>query len=116
MLTPEALVDLMASDTPHAVLDLRERGTYERGHVFRTTSLPRRQLEFRVPTLITAPATPIALLDGDGDGLVISSLFGRSETRVFAKPVQGGQSKYTLTDEEQEAIELAGPSQPAGAR
>jgi rhodanese-related sulfurtransferase len=66
MLTPEALVDLMASDTPHAVLDLRERGTYERGHVFRTTSLPRRQLEFRVPTLITAPATPIALLDGDG--------------------------------------------------
>jgi len=58
----------------------------------------------------------IALLDGDGDGLVLSSLFGRAETRVFAKPVQGGQSKYTLTDEEQEAIQLAGPSQPARAR
>src|SRR5262245_5248146 len=58
----------------------------------------------------------IALLDGDGDGLVISSLFGRSETRVFAKPVHAGQSKYTLTDEEQEAIQLAGPSQPARAR
>ena len=58
----------------------------------------------------------IALLDGAGDGLVISSLFGRSETRVFAKPVQGGQSKYTLTDEEQEAIQLAGLPQPARAR
>jgi hypothetical protein len=57
----------------------------------------------------------IALLDGDGDGLVISSLFGRAETRVFAKPVQAGQSKYTLTDEEQEAIQLAGPAQPARA-
>lgn len=67
MLTPEALADLMASDTPHAVLDLRERGAYERGHVFRTTSLPRRQLEFRVPALITAPATPIALLDAGGE-------------------------------------------------
>jgi len=55
----------------------------------------------------------IALLDGDGDGLVLSSLFGRAETRVFAKPVQGGQSKYTLTEEEREAIQLAGPSQPA---
>ena len=58
----------------------------------------------------------IALLDGDGDGLVLSSLFGRAETRVFAKPVQAGQSKYTLTEEEQEAIQLAGPSQAARAR
>src|SRR5262249_49601108 len=66
MLTPDALADLMGSDTPHAVLDVRERGAYERGHVFRTTSLPRCQLEFRVPTLVTAPATPIALLDADG--------------------------------------------------
>src|SRR5919108_3800007 len=66
MLTPDALAELMTSDMPHAALDVRERGAYERGHVFRTTSLPRRQLEFRVPTLITAPATPIALLDADG--------------------------------------------------
>jgi hypothetical protein len=55
----------------------------------------------------------IALLDGAGDGLVLSSLFGRSETRVFAKPVQRGQSKYQLTTEEQEAIQLAGPVQAA---
>jgi rhodanese-related sulfurtransferase len=66
MLTPDALADLMGSDTPHAVFDVRERGAYERGHIFRTTSLPRRQLEFRVPTLVTAPATPIALVDADG--------------------------------------------------
>src|ERR671936_731570 len=66
MLTPDALAELMASDTPHAVLDVRERGAYERGHVFRTTSLPRRQLEFRMPALVTAPATPLALIDADG--------------------------------------------------
>ena len=66
MLTPDALADLMGSDTPHAVFDVRERGAYERGHVYRTTSLPRRQLEFRVPTLVTAPATRIVLLDADG--------------------------------------------------
>src|SRR5690348_10790210 len=66
MFTPEALVEFMASDTPHAVFDVRERGAYERGHVYRTTSLPRRQLEFRVPTLVSAPATRIVLLDADG--------------------------------------------------
>lgn len=57
----------------------------------------------------------IALLDGENDGLVISSLFSRSETRVFAKPVQNGQSKYNLTAEEDEAIQLAGGARPAAA-
>src|SRR5258708_5792055 len=66
MLKPDALADLMASETPHAVLDVRERGAYERGHVYRSTTLPRRQLEWRLPTLVTAPATPIALIDADG--------------------------------------------------
>lgn len=59
----------------------------------------------------------IALLDGSGDGIVISSLFSRSETRVFAKPVQNGASKYALTDEERQAIQLAGDSgEPEAAR
>jgi rhodanese-related sulfurtransferase len=66
MLTPDTLAALMAGAAPHAVLDVRERGAYERGHVFRTTSLPRRQLETRLPTLVTAPATPIVVLDADG--------------------------------------------------
>jgi rhodanese-related sulfurtransferase len=66
MLTPDALAALMAGDTPHAVLDVRERGAYERGHIFRTTSLPRRQLETRLPPLVTAPATPIVVVDADG--------------------------------------------------
>ena len=61
----------------------------------------------------------IALLDGEGDGLVVSSLFSRSDTRVFAKPVQRGQSKYHLTEEEQQAISLAhdpGIEEPARSR
>ncbi|TAK22409.1 MAG: DUF4446 family protein [Chloroflexota bacterium] len=49
----------------------------------------------------------IALLDGSNDGIVVSSLFSRSETRVFAKAVQDGNSKYKLTDEEIQAIRLA---------
>jgi len=46
----------------------------------------------------------LALLDDEGDGVIISSIFGRSESRVYAKPVRGGKSKYTLSKEEDQAI------------
>lgn len=49
----------------------------------------------------------VALLDPKGDGLVISSIFSRAATRVFAKPVQHGESTYTLSSEEQQAIRQA---------
>jgi Protein of unknown function (DUF4446) len=49
----------------------------------------------------------IALLDSLGNGIVVSSLHSRTETRVFAKPVQSGRSRYPLSDEEQEAIRKA---------
>ncbi len=65
-LAPKTLADLMASDASHAVFDLRERGAYERGHVFRATSLPRRLLEWRLPALVPARRTPLAIYDADG--------------------------------------------------
>jgi len=49
----------------------------------------------------------IALLDSLGNGVVLSSLHSRTDTRVFAKPVQSGRSRYQLSDEEQDAIKKA---------
>ena len=49
----------------------------------------------------------VALLDAQGDGLVLTSLYGRAESRIYAKPVQGGQSPYPLTAEEAQAIRQA---------
>lgn len=49
----------------------------------------------------------IALLDSEGTGLVFSSLHSRADTRVFAKPIQAGRSRYPLSDEEQDAIRRA---------
>ncbi len=49
----------------------------------------------------------IALLDSLGNGVVLSSLHSRTDTRVFAKPVQRGRSRYQLSDEEQDAIKKA---------
>ena len=49
----------------------------------------------------------IALLDDQRDGVVISSLHGRANTRIFAKPVADGTSPHNLSDEETEAIRIA---------
>jgi hypothetical protein len=49
----------------------------------------------------------IALLDAHNNGMVISSLYGRSESRVYAKPIQGGTSTYALSDEEKQVLAKA---------
>lgn len=49
----------------------------------------------------------IALLDDDANGLVLSSIYGREESRSYAKPVLQGQSKYALADEEKQVLQEA---------
>lgn len=49
----------------------------------------------------------IALLDEGGDGVVLSGLYARGGIRVYAKPVDGGHSEYTLSTEEEQAIAQA---------
>ncbi|MDP9022079.1 MAG: DUF4446 family protein [Actinomycetota bacterium] len=48
-----------------------------------------------------------ALLDESGDGVVLSSINGRTEARTYAKPVIGGTSSYNLSPEEEAAIDAA---------
>lgn len=47
----------------------------------------------------------VALLDDEHSGVVLSSIYGREESRTYAKPIVNGQSVYSLTEEEQEVIE-----------
>lgn len=48
-----------------------------------------------------------ALLDDHGNGVVLTSINGRQETRVYAKPVALGTSSHNLSLEEEEAIRRA---------
>ena len=49
----------------------------------------------------------IALLDNKNNGFLISSLFGKDGSRVYAKTVKQGKSDYSLSKEEVEAIDRA---------
>ena len=48
-----------------------------------------------------------AMLDDQGSGVVLTSINGRQETRVYAKPIAKGRSGYNLSSEEEEAIRQA---------
>jgi hypothetical protein len=48
-----------------------------------------------------------ALLDDHGNGVVMTSINGRQDTRVYAKPIVEGHSQYNLSVEEEEAIRQA---------
>jgi len=48
-----------------------------------------------------------ALLDDSGDGLVITSINGRSETRSYAKGVRAGSSEQPFSPEEEAAVASA---------
>lgn len=50
----------------------------------------------------------LVLLDGHHNGIVISSLHARDETRLFVKPVRNGKANgHELSTEEQQAIHEA---------
>ena len=59
-----------------------------------------------------------ALLDDLGSGVVLTSINGRQETRVYAKSVTESRSTYNLSSEEEEAIRqaLAAPEEAVKAR
>lgn len=57
-----------------------------------------------------------ALLDDHGDGLVITSINGRTETRTYAKPIKRLQSDHNLSTEEQAALGIAAAGDERSAK
>lgn len=49
----------------------------------------------------------LALLDGHGDGFIVSSLHARAGTRLYAKAIAKGASETALSSEESEALKIA---------
>ncbi|RKS79423.1 uncharacterized protein DUF4446 [Actinomadura pelletieri DSM 43383] len=49
----------------------------------------------------------LALINAVGDGIVISSINGRTETRTYAKAIRAGHSVEVLSPEENQALRAA---------
>lgn len=46
----------------------------------------------------------VAMLDGRGDGIVLTSVYSRMDVRVYAKSIQKGQASHALSKEEERAV------------
>ena len=46
----------------------------------------------------------LTLLDGNNNGICISSIYGRNESRIFSKPIVKGKSLVSLSQEELESL------------
>ena len=49
----------------------------------------------------------IAMLDSKNNGILISGIFGREDSRTYVKPIDAGVSSYKLTAEEEKALREA---------
>ena len=49
----------------------------------------------------------VALLDAKNNGVVFSSIFAREDSRSYVKPIEAGRSTYTMTKEEEKAVQNA---------
>ena len=46
----------------------------------------------------------LAILDDYNNGVVLNGIYARDSSNIYAKPVEKGNSKYVLSNEEKEAI------------
>lgn len=49
----------------------------------------------------------LALLDDENNGVILTSIYGRNESTVYAKPIDNGISRYDMSDEEKEVLDIA---------
>ena len=49
----------------------------------------------------------VAMLDSHNNGVILSSIFAREDSRSYVKPIVDGSSTYSLTEEEQAALKEA---------
>ena len=49
----------------------------------------------------------LAILDEENTGVVLNGIYSSEASNIYAKPVVKGQSTYTISEEEKEAIDIA---------
>lgn len=110
---PEDLVSAVA-DQRAAISRLREDLTTVHGNTETLRDLQRSAIS-RIG-LVRYDAFPdmggmlsfsAALLDERGDGVLLSAINGRQETRAYGKPLVAGSSQHNLSEEEEAAVKAA---------
>lgn len=49
----------------------------------------------------------LAILDNENNGIVLNAIYARTSSNIYAKPIENGNSKYALSEEEIKAVNRA---------
>ena len=93
LIQPDQLKTILTDGGEFALLDVRERGRYSRGHLLLAINLPLAHFELKVRRYVPRPATRILLCDeGDGlsqRGLDVMSAAGYTDVSIVEDGVVG---------------------------
>ena len=65
-ITPADLRNVQESESPHALIDVRERGEYALDQIFGAVPVPRGQLEMKIPAIVPWFDAPVIVYCDDG--------------------------------------------------
>ena len=76
--------------------------------IFKATHCKKSALRSIMLLITSATIYPfLTLLDGNNNGVCISSIYGRNDSRIFSKPIVKGKSLVNLSQEELESLNEA---------
>lgn len=94
---PLDLQALLASDSLHACIDVRERGEFARAQIPGTSPVNRGALELRLPVMVPDPRLPVVVCCDDGrrSALAAETLgrMGHADVRVLAGGLEAWQRR-----------------------
>ena len=90
------------TDTEHMIRSMRERMSEMKSNVAMV-----RYNAFNDSGHGSDLSFSMAILDDARNGAVLTAIHGREETYMYGKPIVAGESTYSLSPEEKQAIEAA---------
>lgn len=89
--------EAMSDETDRKIKQIRQDMRYMKSHIgfYRYNAFAERGSDL---------SFSVAILDDQQNGVVLTGIHSREQTYMYAKPIEQGQSKYTLSPEEKEAI------------
>jgi rhodanese-related sulfurtransferase len=103
LISVEDLKQFREQQTPHALLDVREKGEFVQRHIFRAVPMPRGQIELLIEQRIPDKSVPVIVYDIDGHRAELAAQtleeLGYQDVRVLeggldAWAAAGGRTDY----------------------
>ncbi|MEZ4571896.1 MAG: rhodanese-like domain-containing protein [Thermomicrobiales bacterium] len=90
----DQLKSMRETRTPHALIDVREKGEFVQRHIFHAVPIPRGVIELRVPQRIPDTEVPIIVYDEDGHRATLAAQRLESMGYSDVRTLEGGLNAW----------------------